>query len=328
LTSTSDASVYWRLNSDRFLREFRDGIIVQAVTKRIDSSAGNMMRSLLNMMNETSPWAGTSCHLHQIDLTNRIEKAEPNSAIGCDERLKKFQDQYLKVLEDDRTRFLDKVGDAGGGQYVINTKHLLGELTAAAADGIVLEKFGSKALRIFRVVRQKRHVEESQLQGFVMIPAKEIKLLTYQLIENNFVQLEELRKSLGGSANAPSKCFYLFTVDMNQVARMLLDQCYKAVGNAYVRKKHEVSTNQRLLDKQEKIDSICNNLKAQQEEGGAENAEELQIQLQEINDMLSPVERDSAKRIHERMDQLCRAMGQIDDTLLVLILYLRYATSS
>ena len=70
----------------------------QAVTKRIDSSAGNMMRSLLNMMNENSPWAGTSCHLHQIDLTNRIEKAEPNSAIGCDERLKKFQDQYLKVL--------------------------------------------------------------------------------------------------------------------------------------------------------------------------------------------------------------------------------------
>ena len=68
---------------------------------------------------------------------------------------------------------------------------------------------------------------------------------------------------------------------------MLLDQCYKAVGNAYVRKKHEVSTNQRLLDKQEKIDSICNNLKAQQEEGGAENAEELQIQLQEINDMVS-----------------------------------------
>ena len=63
-------------------------------------------------------------------------------------------------------------------------------------------------------------MEESQLQGFVMIPAKEIKLLTYQLIENNFVQLEELRKSLGGSANAPSKCFYLFTVDMNQASRV------------------------------------------------------------------------------------------------------------
>ena len=64
-------------------------------------------------------------------------------------------------------------------------------------------------------------------------------------------------------------------------------------------------TLQRLLDKQEEIETICNNLKAQQEEeGGDENKEELQIQLQEINEMLSPVERDTAKRIHERMDQL------------------------
>ena len=67
-------------------------------------------------------------------------------------------------------------------------------------------------------------------------------------------------------------------------------------------------TIQRLLDKQEKIETICNNLKAQQEEeeegGGDENKEELQLQLQEINEMLSPVERDTAKRIHERMDQL------------------------
>ena len=66
-----------------------------------------------------------------------------------------------------------------------------------------------------------------------------------------------------------------------------------------------LSTIQRLLDKQEKIETICNNLKAQQEEeeGGDENKEELQIQLQEINEMLSPVERDAAKRIHERMSQ-------------------------
>ena len=80
---------------------------------------------------------------------------------------------------------------------------------------MVLEKFGSKALRIFRVIRQKLRVEESQLQGFVMIPAKEIKLLTYQLLENNLIQLQELRKSL--SNNAPTKSFYLFYVDLNQV---------------------------------------------------------------------------------------------------------------
>ena len=40
LESATDAKVFWRLNSDRFVREFRDATIVQAVTKRIDSSAG------------------------------------------------------------------------------------------------------------------------------------------------------------------------------------------------------------------------------------------------------------------------------------------------
>ena len=51
----------------------------------------------------------------------------------------------------------------------VNKGHALNlqELAASTTDNIVLEKFGSKALRIFRVVREKVHVEESQLQSLV-----------------------------------------------------------------------------------------------------------------------------------------------------------------
>ena len=140
--------------------------------------------------------------------------------------MQEYLDQYIKVLEEDRTRFIDKVGDAGGGQYVVhfhgievlknrfhekifqfrksinikikftifflipdvgqyvvNAKHIFTELAAATAESIVLERYGSKALRIFRVVREKLHIEESQLQNLVMIPAKEVKYLTYTLME-------------------------------------------------------------------------------------------------------------------------------------------------
>ena len=69
------------------------------------------------------------------------------------------------------------------GQYVVNAKHIFTELAAATAESIVLERYGSKALRIFRVVREKLHIEESQLQNLVMIPAKEVKYLTYTLME-------------------------------------------------------------------------------------------------------------------------------------------------
>ena len=67
----------------------------------------------------------------------------------------------------------------------------------------------------FRLIREKHYVEESQIQAMVMIPTKETKMLTYQLLENNFIQLQELKKSL--VSNAPSKSFYLFHIDMNQV---------------------------------------------------------------------------------------------------------------
>ena len=155
-------------------------------------------------------------------------------------------------------------------------------------------------MRIFRVVREKIHVEESQLPGYVMIPAKEIKLLTYQLLENNFIQLQELRKSM--ATNAPTKSFYLFYVDLNQVsfifaqrlycmpsnaiilqwlksylhfcnryyhdivyyfvkvARMVAETCRKALANAFTRKNFESTQNKRLLDKQVKGVSIVNEL--------------------------------------------------------------------
>ncbi len=99
---------------------------------------------------------------------------------------------------------------------MINVKHIFGELAAATAENVILERFGSKALRIFRVVRQKLHVEESQLQSLVMIPAKETKHLTYMLLESNFIKLQELRKSVA-TTNVMGKSFFLYYVDMDQV---------------------------------------------------------------------------------------------------------------
>merc|ERR1719322_932969 len=64
------------------------------------------------------------------------------------------------------------------------------------------------------------------------------------------------------SNNAPTKSFYLFYVDLNQVARTVAEMCRKALANSFTRKNYEAMQNRRLLDKQEKIESITVNLKA------------------------------------------------------------------
>ena len=269
--------ILWRINYERFQREFRDQVIVQAVTRRIDASAGSMMRLLLNIMNETHPWDPVSCHIRLNEILDRLEKQRKTSS---DKDLYDFRDQYMKIMEEDRTRFIDKVGDAGGGQFVVNVKHVFKELAFATIESVVLERYGSKALRIFRVIKQKSHLEESVLQNLVMIPAKETKFWTYTLLEANFIKMQELRKSI---ASNMGKTFYLFYIDLPQAARTVVNLCHLSMSNAFTRKHFEAETNQRLLDKHERIESIAVNLKSSPD---FEDSEDLQLQFQEVQDMV------------------------------------------
>ena len=150
LEAGDEAKILWCINYERFQREFRDQVIVQAVTRRIDASAGCLIRLMLNLMNENSPWAHISCHLRLNEILSRLEKEQNNTEEIAE--LREFHTDYFKVLEEDRTRFLDRVGDAGGGQYVINAKHILTEL-AAATIGNGNRNFCQMATRFKNLVK-------------------------------------------------------------------------------------------------------------------------------------------------------------------------------
>ena len=64
---------------------------------------------------------------------------------------------------------------------------------------------------------------------------------------------------------------------------MVMDQCQHAMVNSFTRKNFESDTNQRLLEKHERIESIVANLKSSPE---FDTSEELQLQCQEVQDMV------------------------------------------
>ena len=115
-------------------------------------------------------------------------------------------------------------------------------------------------LLYLRYILNNKYIEEGELQGAVMIPSKEAKQLTYELLENHFIQLQELRKTV--STTQPSKSLYLYYCDLVNVARNQLMKCYQACGNIIVRRQHETDQNSRLLEKHERIESITAALKA------------------------------------------------------------------
>merc|ERR1719154_630676 len=309
-----DHGVIWRLNLGRCNMMVRDQMIVAAAVRRLDKEAGLVVQSLLKIVEKQygQKDATVSALISHYSISDQVA-----SDHGKDSLAHIYLEQYLRVLADDRTRFVDRVGDSGGGQYHMDMKHIITELVEASLDCVILEKFSSKAVRVFRYIREKRYVEEGQLQQVVMIPAKETKMLTYQLLENHFIHLQELRKSV--AANAPSRGFYLYYVDLPQVVRTCVSVCYKSMYNCRSRAKYENVENARLLDKHERIESIAASLRAS---GGTEE------QLEEVDEMMTPPEKEAVKKIHQKLDKLSKAQAQADETLFVLKLYLKFKSKS
>ncbi|XP_072625531.1 DNA-directed RNA polymerase III subunit RPC3 isoform X2 [Canis lupus baileyi] len=267
-----DDGIYWQANLDRFHQHFRDQAIVSAVANRMDQ----IFRSLPVGYNIS----------------------------------KQVLDQYLTLLADDPLEFVGKSGDSGGGMYVINLHKALGSLATATLESVVQERFGSRCARIFRLVLQKKHLEQKQVEDFAMIPAKEAKDMLYKMLSGNFISLQEIPKT---PDHAPSRTFYLYTVNILSAARMLLHRCYKSIANLIERRQFETKENKRLLEKSQRVEAIIASMQAT----GAEDA-----QLQEIEEMITVPERQQLETLKRNVNKLDASEIQVDETIFLLESYI------
>lgn len=72
--------------------------------------------------------------------------------------------------------------------------------------------------KFHRLVHHKKYIEVEQIQRLAMLADKEAKQITYKLLEENFLQMQELRKpTTNANSSGPNKSFFLFYVDINLV---------------------------------------------------------------------------------------------------------------
>ncbi|KAJ8922618.1 hypothetical protein NQ315_007650 [Exocentrus adspersus] len=303
-----DQGVYWAVNFDRFHQDMRDKIIVAAFTRKFDENAGELVRLLLQQMYiRTQPWADVSNPVPIIEIKDIIKKQTGFPQLNV------FFDQYVNVIEQDSCNLIRKSGEASGGSFQIFLKEAFTQFAWEVIEQCVLEKLDSKAARIFRLVKLKQYIEPDQIQQLAMIPAKEAKRLSYQLFEENFLQIQELRKAPVG--NGPSKSFMLFHINLPQVAQMILELCYKTLFNIMTRRSHEKVMNKRIIDKKQRVDTISMGMRAQ---GASED------QLADIEEMITPPEREILEKIDRTMKKLTLVELEIDDTIFLLQMYLIY----
>ncbi|NXS25150.1 RPC3 polymerase, partial [Mystacornis crossleyi] len=205
-----DDGIYWQVNLERFHQHFRDQALVSAVASRTDQTGSEVVRTMLRMSEVTT--ASGASHTQPLSSNEIFRSLPAGYNIG-----KQALDQYLALLADDPLEFVGKSGDSGGGTYTVSI--LWGELAVPRP-----ETFGSRCARIFRLLLRKKHLEQKQVEDFAMIPAKEAKDMLYRMLSENLVSLQEIPKT---PDHAPSRTFYLYTVNVTAAARTLLHRCYK-----------------------------------------------------------------------------------------------------
>ncbi|KAM4736483.1 DNA-directed RNA polymerase III subunit RPC3 [Anableps anableps] len=298
-----DEGIYWQVNFERFHQHFRDQAIISAVANKMDQTSSEIVRTILRMSEvTTSATAGCTKPLS----ANEIFRSLPASY----NIPRHILDQYLTLLVDDPMEFVGKSGESGGGMFVVNLHRALANLARATVESIVQERFGSRSARIFRLLLRKRHLEQKQVEDFAMIPAKEAKDMLYTLLSHNLVQLQEIPKT---PDFAPSRTFYLYTVNQLPTARMLLQNCYKTVANLIERRLFETKENKRLLEKSQRIEAILASLQA----SGAEPE-----QLSEVEEMISAPEKQQLDVLRLHVNKLDSAENQVDETIFILESYI------
>lgn len=308
----TDKDIYWFVNIDRLHQEFRDLIMVDAIERSIDSTAAECLRCMLELMYaRTAAWQAVTNPVSYSEIRHTIEKSPKWKS---NVKLVRQLDQYIAVICDDRMKFVGKFGESGGGQFVIQMKHAIEELTWACIESVVEERFGKKAARIFRIVRQLKYCDQDDIQKEAMIPSKEAKLFTYKLVEENYFQIKTIRKSGAGGAGA-AKSFCLFHVDQKQIVSMLLEHCYKAMFNCMTRAEYIKSEGKRLIEKAQRLELI---VQAMKERGESEEY------IEEIYETMTPPEKDLLANINTRCKDLMYTEIGLDETIFLLQLYQDY----
>ncbi|XP_025071058.1 DNA-directed RNA polymerase III subunit RPC3 isoform X2 [Alligator sinensis] len=297
-----DDGIYWQVNRDRFHQHFRDQAIVSAVANRMDQTSSEIVRTMLRMSEVTT--SSNAAYTQPLSSNEIFRSLPAGYNIG-----KQVLDQYLTLLADDPLEFIGKSGDSGGGMYVVNLHKALASLATATLESIVQERFGSRCARIFRLLLRKKHLEQKQVEDFAMIPAKEAKDMLYKMLSENFVSLQEIPKT---PDHAPSRTFYLYTVNVLASTRMLLHRCYKSVANLIERRQYETRENKRLLEKSQRVEAILASMQAT----GAE-----EVQLQEIEEMITAPERQQLESLKHTVNKIDASENQVDETIFLLASY-------
>lgn len=257
-TSTEGDGIYWGFNFERCHQLMRDEEIVSGFERKygVSDSIGTVVKSILRLASKrTNFLSPTTTSVYRTDISQ-----------FC-------QDQQQPMTDDDLTQALEVLTDSsdglvlvgeknvGGGSYSLSVLRCLEKLTSETIASIVEHKFGSRASRIFRILAANRMFPQKMVEEQAMMAPKDCKEIMFTLVKSGFIRTNYYSKV---TDYAPPKTHFIFSVDWDQVTRMVMNTCIKTVLNTSRRRAFEYQQNKALIEKKSYVEQQISQLRLQE----------------------------------------------------------------
>eukprot|EP01117_Protostelium_nocturnum_P013965 TRINITY_DN5266_c0_g1_i3.p1 TRINITY_DN5266_c0_g1~~TRINITY_DN5266_c0_g1_i3.p1 ORF type:complete len:416 (-),score=70.73 TRINITY_DN5266_c0_g1_i3:163-1410(-) len=226
LDGNSSSTVFWRINFNRCNILIRNEACVDLIREKLGIAQANIIQSAFRTIESSLKLNQEDSQNFTVDqLLQMVKKADELQMI-----------RYLDSITSTNPPFLSKIsGEGRDSTYVIHISKMIQTIKQRIIESVVHHRFGLLSARIFRLLTQRKYLEQKTIATLTLTPVKESRTRLYEMLSENYVSVQELLKN--GMRNN-----WLWYVRLDSVSTMLKSDMYKGVFNA--RKRLEMHMNE------------------------------------------------------------------------------------
>ncbi|KAM0790324.1 hypothetical protein ACM66B_003209 [Microbotryomycetes sp. NB124-2] len=263
---------FFTINADRFNIQWRREILVSFVRDRYNDAIAQVFEQVLIATEDSLE----TLHDDRSRTVSRLELAQRWKSIPSNERpnlqeavfgktslLNDFDPKTLRTSEllaevcsllsgvgggalPSEGAVLREIGEGQGAKWQVGYKSLMTKVKMATVHSIIKQKYGEVALRCWKILELKGNLDEKHLARLAFLSAKESREQIGRLSSACLIEQQDVPRS---ADHAPSRTFYLYSVNLGNTFKTLLDKHFKALSNLSSQKIHHLKLNHSLLDK-------------------------------------------------------------------------------
>ncbi|KAK9908400.1 hypothetical protein WJX75_007290 [Coccomyxa subellipsoidea] len=243
------AQVLWRVNLEECNCRLRDESCVEHVTEIYGREPGAVVAALLRcaarqpggsrLDSGASAAVSASASAAALMQMRRSRPELPSLTAAAVSRL-------LSELAKD-----EKSGVAPGAAleaFTVDTGAICWAMRQKHIEALVRERFPPIGMRVFRLLRVKKQLEQKQVADYAMVPVRDARELLYRMLRGGFLTLQDVPRT---ADHAASRTFYTWRVDEAAVVRRVGEELLQAASNLRARLHHELDESDEVLKRVE-----------------------------------------------------------------------------